>query len=257
MEENSNKTFCPVCEKQITENENVKICPSCGTTYHQTCWENNNGCVFPDCSEHNSKTPENNYCPPLTNQQLNFCPNCGTKIENGQLFCPKCGQKLTTEPSFEQNSKTKTDTTPPLNKKKKKKLAIIIGVAVGIIILTVTLIVVFSQNNKKNFKEMFSEYEAYSWCIFGEDGSYMRLDTNPDDIDSDDFTYSYYQFILDPANTAIAAVNKKLGFSDALKRRMDETTWSQGLRTESNGRYKVSWTYHPNKGLEVIYEIKD
>ncbi len=256
MEENSNKTFCPICKKQITENENVKICPSCGTTYHQTCWENNDGCVFPDCSEHNSKTPESNYYPSLTNQQLKFCPNCGTKIENGQLFCPKCGQKLTTDPISTPNSRT-NDTVSVPKKHNKKKLAIIIGVAVGIIILAVTLIIVFSQNNKKNFKEMFSDYEAYNWRIFGADGSYMRLDTNPGDIDNDDFTYSYYQNIYTPADNAISEVNKKLGFSDALKRRMDETTWSQGVQTESNGRYKVSWTYHPDKGLEVIYEIKD
>ena len=26
---------------------------------------------------------------------MNYCPNCGTKIEAGTSFCPKCGLKIT------------------------------------------------------------------------------------------------------------------------------------------------------------------
>lgn len=37
-----------------------------------------------------------------------FCPNCGTKVEDGTAFCPSCGTKLKL-PSTEK-SKTRTDT---------------------------------------------------------------------------------------------------------------------------------------------------
>ena len=83
----------------------------------------------------------------------------------------------------------------------------------------------------------------------------MKLDTNPYDKDSDDFTYSDYTTFSE-ANDAIERVNKELGFSDALYEKMNTTTWSQGRQTDSNDKYTVTWTYHPDKGLEVMYEIK-
>lgn len=37
---------------------------------------------------------------------------------------------------------------------------------------------------------------------------------------------------------------------------MNSTTWSQGVRQEENKNYKVSWKYHPKKGLKVMFETK-
>lgn len=82
----------------------------------------------------------------------------------------------------------------------------------------------------------------------------MKLDTNPDDVDSDSYKFDYDVFIA--ANEAIERVNKELGFSDSLIEKMNTTTWSQGKQTDENDKFKVTWTYHPDKGLEVMYEKK-
>lgn len=33
-----------------------------------------------------------------------------------------------------------------------------------------------------------------------------------------------------------------------------ETNALMGRQREENDKYRVSWTYHPNRGLEVTYE---
>lgn len=106
-----------------------------------------------------------------------------------------------------------------------------------------------------NFKEMYASYDSKDWCDIASDGSYMKIDTNPDDVDGDDI-WLYYEAFLD-ADEFIESVNSALGFSAAMKEKMDTTSWSMGRQTQENDRYIVSWTYHPDKGLEVMYEVKN
>lgn len=105
-----------------------------------------------------------------------------------------------------------------------------------------------------NFKEMYASYDSKDWCDIASDGSYMKVDTNPDDYDSDDI-WLYYETFMD-ADEFIESVNSALGFSAALTEKMSTTTWSMGRQTQENDNYVVSWTYHPDKGLEVMYEVK-
>lgn len=111
---------------------------------------------------------------------------------------------------------------------------------------------------RKNFKELYEKLETEEWCKIGSDGSYMRLDTNPNDTDNDDFLSGgeYYMYSK-PCSEQIKTVNKELGFSDAVYEKMNTTTWSQGKQEEKNDMYKITWTYHPDKGLEVMYEFND
>ena len=55
---------------------------------------------------------------------------------------------------------------------------------------------------------------------------------------------------------AIQYVNEELGFNGALYDQMLKTNALMGVRTEENDKYKVSWTYHPDDGLEATYEKK-
>ena len=53
---------------------------------------------------------------------------------------------------------------------------------------------------------------------------------------------------------AIKYVNKELGFNGSLYNRMLETNAIMGRQSEENDKYRVTWTYHPDEGLEVTYE---
>lgn len=61
---------------------------------------------------------------------------------------------------------------------------------------------------------------------------------------------------MESADDMIHQVNKDLGFLAALYEKMQNVTWSQGLQVESNDKYTVTYSYHPDKGLEVMYEVK-
>lgn len=98
-----------------------------------------------------------------------------------------------------------------------------------------------------DFKAMFPTYDGSIGVEIASDGSYMELDTNPYDLDD---------FLLSSVNAKVEEANTKLGFSDSLYQKMLTTTALQGRQSDENDLVKVQWTYHPDKGLCVIYEIK-
>ena len=54
----------------------------------------------------------------------------------------------------------------------------------------------------------------------------------------------------------IYTIVKKLGLPDSLVNSMSNTNALMGRQTASYGYYNISWTYHPDNGLDVIFEIK-
>ena len=89
-------------------------------------------------------------------------------------------------------------------------------------------------------------------------GDYFKIDTYPDEYDNMD---SVLVSILlpdtqDKALDAIRYANEELGFNGSVYYKMLETSALMGRQSEENDKYKVSWTYHPNDGLEVTYEKK-
>jgi hypothetical protein len=84
----------------------------------------------------------------------------------------------------------------------------------------------------------------------GED-HYFTIDTIPEDI--------YIAAIPNSQEKALEAIqyaNEQLGFSGAVYQKMLETNALMGRQSEENKKYRVSWTYHPDYGLEVTYEEK-
>lgn len=46
------KYFCPVCNNKFTDEDDVVVCPECGTPHHRECYFSNGGCFNED--KHNS-----------------------------------------------------------------------------------------------------------------------------------------------------------------------------------------------------------
>lgn len=254
--------ICPVCEEEIEEGEAVKVCPSCKIPYHEACWDKNNGCATESCKQHNTTAQpiatdksvcsncgtvldENQkFCPkcgtPNTPPKKKVCSKCGAKLEDDQQFCPACGQKATLEIDAhvnqaisEFNSKLKKNT------KKKKKLPMIIGAVVVII----ALVFAVSVLSKPNFNKIFSDYSVEPWCTISRDGSCMTIQTG------------YYSYNQD-AYYAVEDINNELGFSDDLLERMGNTCTSDGVLTDENSKYKVSWSFTKSYGLKTTYTVK-
>lgn len=186
------------------------------------------------------------FCPECGTPLKKLCQKCGAELQNGQVFCAKCGQKTDGTVVLDASQAINQFNTNMVAQQKKNKLipVIIGGVCVAIAIV---LFASGTIGGGVNFEKKFADIADESWCDIASDGSYMKLDTNPYDIDD--------SFERDAWN-AIEDTNAELGFSEALFSKMGETRSMDGRQSDENDKYKVTWTYHPDKGLEVMYEKK-
>lgn len=93
------------------------------------------------------------------------------------------------------------------------------------------------------------QYSSATLCYeIGDDGSYIEVDTNP--LDFDDYYNPTYTKVIE-------AFNEELGVPDYVYKLMITTTALQGRQTETVNGLIISWTYHPDNGLEVIYRLAD
>lgn len=180
------------------------------------------------------------------------CAYCGAVLASDAMFCAKCGQKVLSSVDPTDDKINQFNANVAKSAKKKKLIPIIAAVVVIAVVLIVVLVT--GGIGPKNFKDMYPELENEVWCTIASDGSYLKIDSNPFDFDSDDYPSLAHMYASD-ADNMVEKINKDLGFSSALMEKMNTTTWSQGRQTDSNSKYRVTWTYHPDKGLEVMYEM--
>lgn len=82
------------------------------------------------------------------------------------------------------------------------------------------------------------------------DGSYIEIDTNPYDYDSDSSSATKYS---SEALSKIKAINSDLGFPSYVYQDMMSTRALDGRQSYEGTRFSASWRYHPDSGLEVMY----
>lgn len=101
-----------------------------------------------------------------------------------------------------------------------------------------------------DLKALYDQYCESIWADYGSDGSYLSIDTNPFDRDDDGLAYidAYY---------AVEKINNAMGLPSSLINDMAQTTGAQGKQSETfeSVGITVTWTYHPDKGLEVTYKL--
>lgn len=84
-------------------------------------------------------------------------------------------------------------------------------------------------------------------ATLASDGSYIAITVNWSCPRNDDD-------ILCGASHTLDDVLDELGFESAVRRRMGETRALDGRQTAENADFRVSWTFHPNDGLQVLFE---
>lgn len=97
-----------------------------------------------------------------------------------------------------------------------------------------------------DLKDIYNTYCKSGWATLASDESYLMIDTNPWDFDDYTDTDAYY---------AIKKINDALGLSASVFEKMGQTRAIDGRQTKSFDGGAVSWTYHPDNGLEVLYEL--
>lgn len=93
---------CTHCNKLFEKDDDVVVCPVCGTPQHRECYEENNQCInhdkhaegyvwsAQDTSKINSENPENTDSAP----EFIICSNCGTRNSGDSFFCKHCSTPL-------------------------------------------------------------------------------------------------------------------------------------------------------------------
>ncbi len=95
--------ICPVCKTAFTEDDDVVVCPDCGTPHHRKCYLKNKDCA--NAHLHTSGftwSPAANIPaaeptePPKREDGHNivFCPQCGTENAAEEPVCIRCGARL-------------------------------------------------------------------------------------------------------------------------------------------------------------------
>lgn len=136
--------------------------------------------------------------------------------------------------------------------KSAKKKFVILGVVVVAVIA-----VAFAFLHKSKFEKVRNECVQIAGMIVGS-GDYFTIDTYPDSYENIDGNLKALLLpdIQKNALEAIRYANEELGFNDSVYSKMMKTTALMGRQNEETDKYKVSWTYHPDNGLEVTYEKK-
>lgn len=191
-----------------------------------------------------------------------YCRKCGNLMSEGDRICSKCGLIYEEENSSVVTEKTSSeisalDTNPMV----KKKNTLIIAAVVCLLVLIIGGFViwkVFFSGPKVDFQEVYNECElSRPWATVGGDGSYLKIDTSPNNADLDDMTYDQMMAVLE-AIDAIERVNDELGLPSYLYDDMTSTTALQGRQTEEFDEIgiEVTWTYSRSNGLEVTYRLQ-
>lgn len=105
--------ICPICNKPFVEEDDIVVCPECGTPYHRNCYSIENKCIYED--RHNLNKSENpnenvnhkensenevpfdaNNIGTTENEMENekICPRCKHLNPSDASFCNKCGYLL-------------------------------------------------------------------------------------------------------------------------------------------------------------------
>lgn len=98
-----------------------------------------------------------------------------------------------------------------------------------------------------NLKDAANDYADQSYCYVADDGSYIALDTNP---------FNFEGHTADGSIEAVQDINSNLGLPDYVYQRMIGTRAIDGTQMYEQDNISVSWTYHPDTGLEILYSVE-
>lgn len=103
---------CPVCEKYFHADDDIVVCPECGTPHHRECYEAKGHC-------HNEKLHAEGYDFTASNENvksdIKICKSCGKENESDAFFCKYCASPLTSADRQNVNAGNPTGVNHPNN----------------------------------------------------------------------------------------------------------------------------------------------
>ncbi len=87
---------CPVCDRYFHADEDIVVCPECGTPHHRECYNKTGKCFFSDKHKDGFDYQQNIKEEEVMggDDNLIVCKNCGAKNVDSAFFCSKCSALL-------------------------------------------------------------------------------------------------------------------------------------------------------------------
>ncbi len=96
---------CPVCKETFSVEDDIVVCPICGTPHHRACWANEGKCANTawhkenktyNIEEERSKINEEQSSSEAENEEKKIvvCPRCAAHNDSQALFCNRCGAPI-------------------------------------------------------------------------------------------------------------------------------------------------------------------
>ncbi|MBQ8824028.1 MAG: hypothetical protein IJZ64_02215 [Ruminococcus sp.] len=98
--------ICIVCNQKFKKDEDIVVCPDCGTPYHRACWKKEGHCINTSLHESGQSWRKVNLHTEKTEEVIT-CPSCGTKNNKGNISCISCGKIIFKDETQQDNNSQK------------------------------------------------------------------------------------------------------------------------------------------------------
>lgn len=85
---------CPVCQKYFHADDDIVVCPECGTPHHRECYEQTGHCINESLHEQGYDYQQEHA---EQKEKVKVCPSCGKENDNEAFFCKHCGSPLSSD----------------------------------------------------------------------------------------------------------------------------------------------------------------
>ena len=99
--------LCPVCKEKFSPEDDIVVCPICGTPHHRACYAKEGRCANYEWHKENKTYNIEEELAKLNSEQREqaqggegeqnsfvICPRCGTHNDSQAIFCNKCGAPI-------------------------------------------------------------------------------------------------------------------------------------------------------------------
>lgn len=101
---------CPVCDKQFKSDDDVVVCPECGTPHHRECYDNHGHCFYDEKHSEGftfeAFAKESKAENESGDGETVICPNCKEENPKATFYCNKCGFPLSEQDRNENTQNT-------------------------------------------------------------------------------------------------------------------------------------------------------
>ena len=97
---------CAACGKVFTVDDDVVVCPECGSPHHRECYKAANKCANSDFHAEKKKWRPSVHVVPekASDAEIKICPACRFPNFSNAETCARCGKKLSGESAAEEDT---------------------------------------------------------------------------------------------------------------------------------------------------------